>query len=78
MEIYKRKILIEKVRKHAFDQEKNKIQENKKENTIMTTKKKKENTLLTKKKKVTKNSTKKKASFHIFLFSFINYHLWLL
>ena len=39
MGIYKRKILKKKKRKHAFDQDKSKIQEKKKENKISTKKK---------------------------------------
>ena len=50
MEIYKRNILREKERKHAFDQE----------NKILTKKKRKENMILTKKKRKKTRFTKKK------------------
>ena len=48
MGIYKRKIFNKK--KHTFEQEKSKIQEKKKENTLSTKKKKKENKISIKKK----------------------------
>ena len=60
MGICKRKILRE--RKHPFDQEKSKIQEKRKENTLSTIKKK-ENKFFTKKKESKKISIKKKNKF---------------
>ena len=51
--IYKKKILREKVRKHAFQQEKKYHSRKEKENNLSTKEKTKENTLTTKKKRKT-------------------------